>query len=169
MNEIRKLPLRGKRGGVALVDGDFDGEYFAQFKWAISKNGYVCRRGRRLHHEPITVYLHREVSRPPKGMWVLFFDGNPLNCTSENLGWVTPQEMALIRKPGKLANGGYIGVRKIWWRTYRYSGWFVAMGSSSKYLGIYPTAEEAARARDEWAKQTQGDLARLNFPESLER
>lgn len=95
---IKKIKIADK---TILVDGDYDGEYFSQYNWRILPNGYVYRseaeklaNGKWKHH---IIYLHREVARPPKGMWVSHIDGNKLNNRSCNLAWRTPHETALSR------------------------------------------------------------------------
>lgn len=98
--EYIELELHGKlgQGKTALVDGDYDGEYFSQYNWYVNPGGYIYRR-RYAGEGGGYVYLHQEVSRTPQGLWTRFKDGNKLNCRSCNLEWVTPQESAQKRRP----------------------------------------------------------------------
>lgn len=98
--EYVKIPLHGKlgKGKSVLVDGDYDGEYFGQFKWYVNPGGYVYRR-RYAGEGGGYVYLHQEVSRTPDGMWTSFKNKDKLDCRSANLEWVTPKESASRRKP----------------------------------------------------------------------
>lgn len=100
-----EIPLHGKlgKGKVALVDGDYDGEYFNQYTWYLNPGGYVYRR-RYAGEGGGYVYLHLEVSRPPTGKWANFIDGDKLNCRSYNLEWVTPKESARRRDARKVKN-----------------------------------------------------------------
>lgn len=57
---------------------------------------------------------------------------------------------------------GYIGV----WPRTKASGFMacIQINGKKKYLGRFDTAEQAARARDVWAKRLHGAFAVLNFP-----
>lgn len=100
-----EIPLHGKygKGKVTLVDGDYDGEYFSQFKWYVSKKGYAVRqdgygRSRKL------VYLHHEVlpGKTKAGHWVRDHkDRNRLNNRSCNLHFVSHTDN--MRNKGKIA------------------------------------------------------------------
>jgi hypothetical protein len=103
--EYIKIPLRGKYGvrKFTLVDGDYDGEYFSQYRWYLHKNGYVTRKGYSDGKRTI-IYLHREICKPPDNLWVDHIDRDKLNNRSCNLRWVTPQENAqnrIIKSVGK--------------------------------------------------------------------
>lgn len=97
-----KIELHGKlgQGKTVQVDGDYDGEYFNQYKWYVNPGGYVYRR-RFAGEGGGYVYLHQEVSRPPSHLWATFKDGDKLNCRSCNMIWRTPKESAELRKPRK--------------------------------------------------------------------
>jgi hypothetical protein len=107
--------------------------------------------------------LHRLIMYCPRNLTVDHIDGNPLNNRKSNLRLATTSENASNRRkaPNKT---GYIGVqfvgscRRNPWRVY------VAHKMKKTFLGYFPTAEVAARAYDEKAKQLKGDFARLNFP-----
>lgn len=105
-----KIPLVGKhgKGKYALVDGDYDGDYFSQYKWALLPNGYVTQYSHRefivddktgevVGHDNSFQYLHRMVARPPKGYWARHKNGDKLDCRSANLEWVTPKYSAATR------------------------------------------------------------------------
>lgn len=164
-----------------LVDGDYDGEYFAQYKWRVLPIGYVQRdtklvdtdaTGKRVAKKQELSYLHREVAKPPKGMWVTFKNHNPLDCRSANLMWQTPSESALRRKQrsslGKkgLWNSQYRGVQKggssSKGKQRVFNSWVAYV--QGKYIGSYPSEELAAQAYDKAAYALWGDMANLNFP-----
>ena len=166
-----EIPLYGKygRGKATLVDGDYDGEYFAQYKWYVNPSTGLCFRREYSNGKNSMVTLHTEVSKPPKGMWVKHLNKNKLDNRNCNLEWTTPEKSALTRLlPSKVGNNKYRGVshptcksknRKLWvgknWKANLHS----------KHLGTYRTEEEAAKVYDVAAKEKYGKLARLNFPE----
>lgn len=64
-----------------------------------------------------------------------------------------------LRKDNK---AGYKGV------SYRDGKFYARIGPAGKiHIGIYPTAEEAAKAYDAKAKELYGEYARLNFPDDV--
>lgn len=159
------IPVRsgGKIVAYTLVDGDYDGEYFSQFKWYLNPNGYAYRN---IYTENKTKFsmLHKEVCKTPKGLWVDHINRNKLDNRSCNLRWVTPSESALNRKDGIRANAsGYRGVHfndksksNITWDAV----------INGKRIGRYKTPIEAAEAYDNAAQDMFGELATINFLES---
>lgn len=174
------VPLHGKygKGKYALVDGDFDGAYFNEYTWYISKNGYVVRgqdrsevvKGRYRTY----IYLHREVCRAPAGSWVIFVNQDKLDCRSSNLRALPPKAAIVgYRKPPKQHTR--IGTRKpspSRRKISPYRGVYRGFDSkrwSTMFRGeairSFDTPEEAARLYDRLANERWGEDAILNFPE----
>lgn len=89
-----KLPLFGPAGlGLfAMVDNDYDGEYFSQYRWRLNPKGYVVRpewnEGKQVY-----IYLHHEVmSKPPVGLVRDHINRDKLDNRSCNLRWATHSE-----------------------------------------------------------------------------
>ncbi|HET8709261.1 MAG TPA: hypothetical protein VFL85_03185 [Candidatus Saccharimonadales bacterium] len=96
------IPVRANGETVhALVDGDYDGEYFSQFKYRLTPGGYVARSERDEDGIQHIIYLHREVQWSPKGAWVTHIDGDKLNNRSCNLTYKTPSEICKQREVRK--------------------------------------------------------------------
>ncbi len=175
---IRELEARGAKGETVtvLVDGDYDGEYFAEHMWRVLPSGYVFRTS--YAGESGTrkmVYLHRLVASPPPGGWVRHKDGNKLNNRSCNLEIVSPSQSAAIRAMPKrdgLRTSKYRGVVRIIQKrptgAIWYGRWVAQLHKGKDFRYSYcDTEEEAARAYDAQAKIFWGDKARLNFPEGV--
>lgn len=166
--EYIKIPLHGEhgKGKYALVDGDYDGEYFSQYRWYLGKNGYVIRsrveeksKDRKGH-----VYLHREVRPSYNGLWVDHINRNKLDNRSCNLRLVTPAENAKNRGLPKTVRkeGRYRGVTP--YHRTRNDGthrWTVLVGK--KWVGSFEDPIEAAHAYDKAAISLYGDEAITNF------
>lgn len=179
MNVLEMLPIKRikardvttKQMVDVLIDGDYDGEYLSAFKWYVMPGGYVYNN---IYSRAKTKaqYLHHLVLPPKKGYWIHFKNGNKLDVRSANLEYITPSESAAIRKQGIRPKGrghsAYRGVAKLT-TTYKGKPWtsptrWVAT-CRAKYVGCFPSAEEAAKAYDVKAKETWGNRAVLNFPE----
>ena len=151
---IAKIVLSGNRGAgmvalishraVPLVSGK---------RWFLSVNGYVVTsRGE---------YLHRIVTKAPKGYDVDHVSFDRLDCRDENLRVVTKAQNRCHNKAHRNSLQPYKGVRG------RKRGTFLArvtFEGVEHYLGTFQTAEDAAHAYDKKALELFGEMAHLNFP-----
>lgn len=167
---VVEIPLHGKygEGKVALVDGDYDGEYFSQFRWVVTPNGYVGR-GRLAHFDPPGsdwVMLHTEVLRgsTKNGEWVDHINRNKLDNRSCNLRLVSPTISSLNRGLIRKSKAGYRGVSQY---PYKSGGkrfqFILNMGAKRIQVGGFASPEAAARAYDIAAREVWGEDAPLNF------
>jgi hypothetical protein len=175
------LEAREIGGGKKFVkvDADYDGEYFSQYKWRVGKNGYIYR-SERIPGAPARqtkiVYLHREVLKPPKGMWTHFKNGDHTDCRSCNLEALTPREVIANRemvRGTRKSKSGYRGARQVMTSRVKkgervieyYNAYFSTLAGVANYG--FKTIEDAARDYDKRAKERYGDRAVLNFPEEV--
>lgn len=100
------------------------------------------------------LYMHRAIVKPPAGYVVDHINGDSLDNRRENLRVCTTKENAANR--AFVTACGFHGVRK------HGSRWQARL--LGKSLGMFDTAEEAARVWDAAALREFGDFARLNFP-----
>lgn len=85
-------------------------------------------------------------------------NGNRDDNRIKNLREATPaQNMANVRPYGQT---GLKGVVRNWGRFQAN----ISEGGKLKHLGLFDTAEEAARAYDDAARRLRGCFARLNYP-----
>jgi hypothetical protein len=101
---MNKLKLT--KGKFALVD-DEDFDYYNQFKWYFSGNGYAARR---IFPENKVFYLHQFISNTPKGMDTDHINGDTLDNRKSNLRIVTHRQNMLNSKIPKNNTSGYKGV-----------------------------------------------------------
>lgn len=169
-----------------LVDDDYDAEYFRQYDWILIGRGYVAARavstvhvneatGERVGTSRIPfIYLHHLVQPPLKGLWVSFRNGNPLDCRSANVYYITPSDSAQTRKqairrnPSAVSYSKYRGVQRMtasrkgkdMWVSNRLWNVYV----QGKFYGSFSDEKLAAQVYDSVAKRIWGDKAILNFP-----
>lgn len=161
--EYIKIKLHGKygKGKFTLVDGDYDGEYFSQYKWYLSPAGYVFRKSYSGEGRKNTyIYLHHEVCFTPKGMWADHINRNKLDNRGCNLRWATPAQSCQNRI-GKKNKNGFIGVSLF---KSKYTGKITFKAIyNRRYLGTFKTREEAAMSRDNEVRKLCGDFGVYNF------
>jgi hypothetical protein len=145
-------------GQFALVDAaDFERVVTAG-NWRFSSNGYAklgVGRG--------TVSLQAFILQPPRGLEVDHIDQAALlDCRRSNLRVASRAENIRHRRRNRNNTSGYIGVT--WHKVARQWMAQVSIGRKHIHVGLFKTAEEAARARDALVHELHGEFASLNFP-----
>jgi hypothetical protein len=104
--------------------------------------------------------MHRALLLAPPGIHIDHINRDPLDNRRRNLRFCTISENAANRVGHRLNRNGFRGVTK---QGHRFSSKIKVRGKE-KFLGTFPTAEEAGRAWDMAAREHFGEFARLNFP-----
>jgi hypothetical protein len=109
---------------------------------------------------PIEVLLHRLVMQARRGQFVDHIDRNGLNNQSDNLRFCTASENQAYKQVVR-NRSGFRGVSR-----YGASKWRARLvkGGVSVEVGVFDSAEEAARAHDAKAIELHGEFAFINFP-----
>lgn len=152
-------------GGKVLVD-DEDYEWLSRWKWMRGTTGYAVRT---TYLPPLggktrrrIVKMHREIMAAPARRIVDHINRNPFDNRRCNLRYATPTQNNGNRKLEKTNTSGFRGV--YWHKVAK--KWMASIGENGKsvYLGLHPTREDAARARDQYARKVFGEFAVLNLP-----
>jgi HNH endonuclease/AP2 domain len=161
---VREIALND--GHIALVD-DEDFELVAKRKWryqGTAERGFyvVCTRWG-AGHGP-NVLMHRVILGLLDRRYPLVDheNGNTLDNRRSNLRIATHGQNQANRRRNKNNRSGFRGVcwnkqARKWQAGVRHLG-------RSQYLGLFESAEEAARAYDARVIELRGDFARPNFP-----
>jgi hypothetical protein len=152
-------------GMVTIIDA-VDAEVILRHGWQATPD-----RRRRTYHarRAVTgddgnrhyIYMHRQIMGEPEGLLVDHIDRDGLNNRRYNLRTCDSEGNARNRSRRSDNTSGFTGV----YRNKDCVGWIASI--NNKYLGLYPTAEEAARAYDTAAVRTFGEFASLNFPDDF--
>lgn len=162
--ESTELTLYGKygKGKVALVDGDYDGEYFKQYRWYLSKNGYVIRVMIELPSSERKgyIYLHHEVCRAPAGMVRDHINRDKLDNRSCNLRHTDKKGNAWNRtfNKNKIGSKKYKGVDFVYWS--KTPKWRARI--AGKTIGFFETELGAAKAYNTAGRIIYGKMGVYN-------
>jgi hypothetical protein len=163
---VREIPLRSRKypGKVALVD-DSDWAVLSAFSWAPDKRGPLFYA--RATIDGRKVYMHRLLR--PDLPEIDHEDGNGLNNQRYNLRETTRAQQLQNRakEDGPLRSPVYKGVSRTGnvrnpWKAE------ITVPGIPKHIGVFPTAEDAARAYDTAARKAFGPYARTNFEQMEE-
>ncbi len=152
---VKMIPLT--HGFYAYVDAE-DFEWVRQWNWAVYAGGYAAR-----HERNRTIYMHREIMKPPKGMVVDHINGNGFDNTRTNMRNVTQRQNSCNRGKRTGTSSIYKGVE----HNKETGKWYVEAHYRGARVRAGPFKEEAeaARAYDRMAVELFRENARLNFPE----
>lgn len=160
-----EIPLT--QGKVAIIDRD-DADLVSGYSWRASFNNgawYAVTTLPPENRRRRTLGMHRLIMGDPDGLLIDHEDGDGLNNRRSNLRECThSQNRQNIHKTNRGAVP-FIGVR------LSHKGKFLAeisLGGKKQHIGTYDTAEEAARVRDQKARELYGEFATLNFPDDRE-
>jgi len=141
-------------------------DYYAlkDFKWWVRGNGtnlYAARNSLTPGLRNRTVYLHRQIMDPPRGLVVDHKNCNSLDNRRANLRHATRSQNMQNRRKRKNTSSRYIGVhfdknRNRWAVHIRHNG-------KKLWLGRFVSESDAARAYDTAARKYHKEFARLNF------
>ena len=153
-------------GGVALIDAA-DAERILRVLWHRHPQGYAVRpRGLEDGPGPALIYMHRLILDAPAGVPVRRRNDARLDNRRANLYLATGSQGL---PSARLRRDNTSGCRGVTW-CKRYGTWQaqIQVAGKRRFLGYFPSKEEAARAYDVAAREAFGEFARLNLPESTE-
>ena len=159
---MREIPLSS--GFVALVD-DEDYERVAQYPWFRDPNRNTTYAKTRQIPGRGKTAMHRFILDAPPDLQVDHINGDGLDNRRSNLRLCTHAENRRNRANSQIPKSGYRGVAMLNTKQgIRYRPGIYHNGKRI-YFGSYRCPIEAARARDEMARQIYGEFAVLNFPD----
>jgi len=167
---IQTIEIPLTQGKVALVDAD-DAPLVLRYKCQAAFNkkagGWYAQRSFTdplISGGQVTVFLHRFILKPPKGVRLDHENGNGLDCRRTNLRLATAAQNCQNRRASN--KHGFKGVTRDARQKTRQ--WRATLGGDKQRvtLGSFDTAEDAARAYDTKAKELYGEFAWLNFPDA---
>lgn len=133
-----------------------------KFHFNIAGRGYVSVRNYKdgkYHHRG---YVHRIIMGPiDAGLVVDHIDGDPLNNQRSNLRVCTQSDNLGNQRRAKNNPTGFKGVVLV---PEHYVA-SICRNRKCRRLGMFKTAEEAARAYDRAARELFGEFAKTNFEE----
>lgn len=159
--QTKEIPL--SQGKFAIVDAA-DYEWLMQWNWHAEKQGnlwYARRNIKLANGRWSSAKMHRDIMGVTPGVTVDHKDGNGLNNTRGNLRPCTQAQNVYNQS---LRSDNISGFRGVSWRADR-KRWraIIQVDGKQRNIGLYPSAEDAARAYDEFAKRIYGEFAKLNF------
>lgn len=169
-----KAPRRQRKGGrmievpltkgyVAVIDDEY-WELVAQHRWRVlvqPHGQYAIAALPRRNGKQRTLSMHRLILDAGSGQMVDHIDKDGLNNKRGNLRFCTKAQNAQNRRH----LGGESPYRGVFW--YKKSGRWgarITARREERFLGLFSSEEEAARAYDRSALELHEQFANLNFP-----
>jgi len=160
--EWRKMMISLTRNQKTTVDAS-DFIWLSQWKWYAMWDSSQKQFKAARKEDSKTVLMHRQILGLGHGdnLTVDHRDGNTLNNRRRNLRKATNAQNNRNQRRRASNTSGFKGVT-----FYKKTGKWMAQirGDGMRKCSYHDTAELAARAYDETAKDLQGEFALLNFP-----
>ena len=164
-----KLPLRGINGaGKFAIFDDFDYDLLMQFKWSLSKKGYVqasvpAKLMGKYNVKGIQMQRLLLWDESTTGLFVDHINGDKLDNRRENLRLVTMSQSNMNRRNinFKRRQSVLSKYKGVWWDRNK---WRAAITFAGKkiYLGRFNDEREAALAYNKAASFYHGEYACIN-------
>lgn len=157
--DIAYIPLT--RGLEAIIDAS-DAHLVQHRNWYALRDGqtdYAVSHAGRFHGKKGLVRLHRVILDAPEDMWVDHEDNDGLNCRRSNIRLATPSQNARNRRRGTNNKSGFKGVS--FFKDHQKWTACIRVDGRKKFLGYFPSAEEAHQAYCEAARIHYGEFARV--------
>lgn len=134
-------------------------------RWKPTTNSFYAFRNtsviERMHGLPRIELMHRVINNTPKGFETDHINHNTLDNQCSNLRTATRTQNAINQNKSKNNTTGYKGV--LWRKAIQKWEAQIGVNRKMKYIGIFDTAEDAAKAYDEEARKLHGLFAKTNF------
>ena len=160
----------GKTCSIYFINGEHfvidacDFNLVSQFTWWLGKRGYpVAKTSRKSKEGHKSITVHSLLLRPVPGFDVDHISRDKMDNRRVNLRRCTHQQNMFNQRMKKTNTSGYSGVSRIK-SCGKYEA-YIHRDGKKHYLGLYETAQEAAKARDAAAKIMFGEFVRLNCRE----
>ena len=157
LGKIMSKQIQLSKGKIAIVDDDVFSTA-SKIKWNAHK-GHKNKWYAVTKIQGKSIFLHNFVMLPPKGFVVDHINGDGLDNRRENLRIASYSQNSANRGTDIDNKSGYKGVIKI------KNKWAAKLNYKRKtiYIGSFDTAELAARAYDEKAREIWGEFSQTNF------
>lgn len=156
---MKKIQLRGKRGGFALVDSE-DHERFSGMNWYSGGHGVVRKVLKGEKRECDHVYLHREIMGSPKGMFIDHKNHDVFDNRKSNLRICKKQQNQFNQK---VRSDNKLGIKGVHFRKDTKKWRACITINQKKYsLGNFSSSELARDAYNTKATELFGEFAWLN-------
>ena len=143
-----------------LIDRE-DFDTINKFTWFKGRRGYPIAH-LKLEGKKLTRPVHKVIlSDVGKDMNIDHINRDRMDNRRSNLRVCSHQENMFNQRKRNTNTSGYIGVA--YHKAANKYESYINLDAKKHYLGLYDTAIEAARVRDEYAKRMYGEYAKLNF------
>lgn len=157
----KKIPLT--QGKVAIVDDDMY-DFLMQWQWSahFNKGKWYAIRSDWTVSPKRVLKMHRVIMNAPDGVEVDHRNGDGLRNTRKNLRLCSRIQNIFNAGPQRRNKTGFKGVSPYGsGKKFRAT---ISVRGKWSHIGVFATAEEAARAYDAEAIRCFGAFAWLNFP-----